>query len=277
MPRGLAVVADVVELQRIAAESIPVGRVGQPEDVAHSVSFFAGAGAGSTPGRSSTSAAPRMGEAAARYPRCATDLVASRMLRRPGSEPKMSSCPTALRTTGELATTTGTGAGSSPRCRRTPRGSPRPPRRESSRRSACPSVSSSTCCMSSTSPASRSRRAGAGGGGRRLTHDGGAPSGGVSRSSPTGQRTPSVASTSARRFDAAQADQPTDLRRRRRSLRHPVTPPPRSPGVRGTPPWRAGPSARPATRSPAASSRRLRAPCAATPAAPPRRLGPPRR
>jgi 3-oxoacyl-[acyl-carrier protein] reductase len=37
---------DFEEHQRIAAQSIPVGRVGQPEDIAHAASFFASPDAG---------------------------------------------------------------------------------------------------------------------------------------------------------------------------------------------------------------------------------------
>ncbi len=37
---------EVVEHQRIAAESIPVRRVGQPDDIAHAVSFLVSRDAG---------------------------------------------------------------------------------------------------------------------------------------------------------------------------------------------------------------------------------------
>jgi 3-oxoacyl-[acyl-carrier protein] reductase len=42
---------DFGEHQRIAAESIPVGRVGQPEDIAHAASFFASPDAGFVSGQ----------------------------------------------------------------------------------------------------------------------------------------------------------------------------------------------------------------------------------
>jgi 3-oxoacyl-[acyl-carrier protein] reductase len=42
---------DFEEHQRIAAESIPVGRVGQPEDIAHAASFFASPDAGFVSGQ----------------------------------------------------------------------------------------------------------------------------------------------------------------------------------------------------------------------------------
>lgn len=42
---------DFAEHQRIAAESIPVGRVGQPEDIAHAASFFASPEAGFVSGQ----------------------------------------------------------------------------------------------------------------------------------------------------------------------------------------------------------------------------------
>jgi 3-oxoacyl-[acyl-carrier protein] reductase len=48
---------DFDEYQRSAAHSIPVGRVGQPEDIAHAASFLVSPGAGSSPARSSMSLA----------------------------------------------------------------------------------------------------------------------------------------------------------------------------------------------------------------------------